>query len=76
MGSFKRAGCGQTLWEEIAETHKRRNAVIHRAEPVTISEAEHAVEIARVVLEELFTAVVGKLGLHTHSRLEVCGKKH
>jgi hypothetical protein len=73
LESFTRVGCGKTLWQEISETQTLRNAVLHRAEKVTASEAERAMEIARTVMENLFPTVIQRLGLHLHGQYEVCG---
>jgi hypothetical protein len=75
LESFRRSGCSKTLWQEIAETHERRNAILHRAEQVTASDAELALEIARTVVEDLFPTVIYNLGLHLHGKYEVCGNK-
>ena len=76
LKSFTRVGCSKTLWQEISDTQERRNAVLHRAEQVTASDADRAVEIARTVVEDLFPTVIRKLGLHLHGQVEVCGKRH
>jgi len=69
--TYKRPGRKQTLWEEIGDARKRRNEVIHRAEQVPLPEAEHAIEIASAVLEELFPKVISALGLKTDERLRI-----
>jgi hypothetical protein len=67
-----RAGSKKGLWEEIQIVRERRNAVLHRAEIAPKEEAERSVAVASVVLEELFPAVVTKLGLHLHDGVRVC----
>lgn len=72
VGNFRRASSKKALWEEIRIIQDRRNAVLHRAELASTEEAEQAVAVASVVLEELFPAVVTKLGLHLHDGARVC----
>lgn len=73
--SFKRPSSNQTLWEEILNTRKRRNVVIHGATQVSPAEAEQAIEIASVVIEELFPQVIAVLGLKTGPRLRISDRK-
>jgi len=72
--AFKQPGWNQSLWEEILNTRKRRNEVIHGAAQVPLTEAEHAIEIASAVLEDLFPQVIAALGLKTDGRLRILGK--
>jgi hypothetical protein len=67
-----RAGSKKSLWEEIQIVQKQRNTVLHRAEIASKEEAEISVAVASVMLEELFPAVVAKLGLHLHDGVRVC----
>lgn len=71
LSVYKRPGRQQTLWEEIGSARKRRNDVIHRADQVSRPEAEHAIEVAAAVLEELFPKVISALGLKTDERLRI-----
>ena len=72
--AFRRPGCNQTLWEEILDIRKQRNEVMHGAEQVSLAEAEHAIEIASAVLEDLFPRVIAALGLKTGERLRILEK--
>ena len=63
LGTFKRPGISKTLWDEMEFVQQRRNALIHRAEPVPQVDAQLAVDIARVLVHDLFGQVVRKLGL-------------
>jgi hypothetical protein len=72
LQSFARAGCKTLLPQEIRDVQDRRNAVVHRAECVSLEEAEHSVAVASVILEEIFPAVVTKLGFHLHERIRIC----
>jgi hypothetical protein len=76
LRSYKRAGHAQTLWEEIGSVQDLRNGVVHRGDHGTVADAEQAVGIAAFVLNELFPAVIDKVGLHTHGRLQVCAIRH
>jgi hypothetical protein len=69
--AFKRSGCNQTLWEEIRNTRALRNQVMHGAGAVSLVEAEHAIEVASTVVEDLFPQVIAALGLKTDKRLRV-----
>lgn len=73
LKTFRRPVATRTLWEEITEAQKKRNAVLHRAEAASRSDAEQAIIVANIVLEQLFPGVLSKLGLHTHPGLVVCG---
>jgi hypothetical protein len=75
LQTFKRPGIGQTLWEEIKRTQKIRNDLIHSAEAPARADAEKAVQIAAVIIETLFPAVIKKLGLETDSFFKVSAKK-
>lgn len=78
LQAYKRPGVAQTLWEEMVAAAKKRNAILHKAETSSKEEAEHAIDLASTVLEVLFPAVVGKLGLHiqnVNGRTLVSGKK-
>lgn len=68
---FKRPGWSDTLWQEILIARHQRNSVIHEARQTSRPEAEHAIEIASAVLEELFPRVVVALGLKTDHRLRI-----
>ena len=76
LQSFKRTGHAQTLWEEIVSIQKVRNTVIHQATQVATPDAQKTIDIAEVVIHDLFPRVIEALGLHTHGQLEICGMKH
>ena len=69
--AHKRDGINKTLWEEMSEVQERRNRVAHRAESVDVAEATLAVEIGGIIVETLFPAVIGNLGLKTDDNLLV-----
>jgi hypothetical protein len=72
--AFKRPGCNQPIWEEILNTRTQRNGVMHGGGQVPRAGAEHAIQIASTVLEELFPQVIAALGLKTDGRLRIVGK--
>jgi len=72
LESYAREGASKGLWAEIQEVQKCRDRVVHRAESATREQAERAIAIARVILEDLFPAVVSHLGLHLHDGVRVC----
>ncbi len=69
--TFKRLGRDKTLWEEIGDVRKGRNRLVHRAEPVTSSDAGQAIELASAVLEDLFPRVISALNLKVDSQLRI-----
>jgi len=71
LRAFKRPGCKQTLWEEIADVRRLRHGVVHNAAAVSASDSERAIEIASVVLESVFVDVISALGLETDANLRI-----
>ncbi len=59
-----RVAGGPRLWDEMGRIRAKRNHVVHQAEVATEDEAQLAIAVAACMVEELFPAVVGKLGLH------------
>jgi hypothetical protein len=74
LPAFKRPGCDQTLWEEIANVRTQRNDVIHKAGQVPTADAERSIEIASTVLEVLFPKVIAELRLKTDINLRIVTK--
>jgi len=74
LPAFKRPGCDQTLWEEIANVRTKRNEVIHKASPASTVDAERSIEIASTVLEVLFPKVIAALQLKTDANLRIVVK--
>ena len=73
---FKRAPSKRTLWQEIGEVQKVRNAVLHRGESVDDADADLAIAVAGTLLKDIFPQVLAKLELHFHDPMIVCGKRH
>ncbi|PLC40001.1 hypothetical protein C0Q88_25230 [Ralstonia pickettii] len=69
---FKRRGATDTLWTEIKRLQKVRNAVVHRAEAVSVGDANLSIAVASSVLDEVFPALVSGLDLHVHEGVRVC----
>lgn len=76
LRTYKRAGIEKTLWEELQEIQKLRNAVVHRAEAIEPADAHKAAEVASLIVENLFPTLITKLGLYTSDKLEVSVKNH
>jgi hypothetical protein len=74
LGAFKRAGCKETLWKEITDVRAQRHKVAHEGMQVALAEADHAVEVASTLLENLFPQVIARLGLKADSQLRILGK--
>jgi hypothetical protein len=76
LTTYTRAGAQKTLWEEIRSSREYRNEVVHRARSVDIQAAQHALDIASTVLDLIFPAVIGELGLHLHDDMRLCADHH
>lgn len=50
----KRQNSSKNVWEEMTEVQKLRNSVIHRGEMASEQDASLALEISRIIVEELF----------------------
>lgn len=64
---YKINGHDKSIWEEISIVQKARNAVAHRAEPVTEQIATLSKEIAATIIIEFLQGVLGELGLKLHN---------
>jgi hypothetical protein len=66
---------GKSLWNSVDDVRSKRNAVLHGngLTKVTNEEAEQALAVATMLIETVFPAVVGSLGLHLHG-IEICAK--
>ena len=73
---FKRTHSEKTLWQEIGEVQKARNAVVHRGETVDDSCAVLGLAVASAILTGIFPQVVARLKLHLHDPVVVCGDSH
>src|SRR4030067_923785 len=72
LNTFKRTGSNKTLWEEINDIQKIRNAIMHRAEKSAQQNADLALEVASEIIDNIFPAVVGKMGFHLHDGYRIC----
>jgi hypothetical protein len=76
LKTYTRPNSKRTLWQEIAEVQKVRNAVIHRGERAKDSMAHLAVAVAATLLRKIFPLILQKMKLHLHPPLTVCGADH
>lgn len=76
LANYRRVGSAATLWNEMCTLQARRNVILHRGEVADRAESERGIQVATTLLDELFPALVGKLGLHTHERGRVCLDLH
>ena len=76
LKAYRRENSQKTLWQEIGEVQKARNAVVHRGETVADSYADLGISVASAILTGIFPQVVTKLNLHLHDPLVVCGDHH
>lgn len=74
LSTHTRPAATTTLWNEITNLQKERNAVVHRAQPVDAARAEVAVLVARHLFQDVFPQLVARVGLHLLSTKEVCSK--
>jgi hypothetical protein len=72
LKTYKWPGSGHSLWQEMVEIQKARNAVVHRGEATADSNAELAIAVAKTFLNEIFPLVLAKLELHLHEPMTVC----
>lgn len=72
LNTFKRSGSNKTLWEEINEIQKIRNATMHRAEKASAQNADLALSVASEIIDNLFPEVVVKMGFHLHDGYLIC----
>src|ERR1035441_4218906 len=73
---FKRAASKKTLWQEIGEVQKARNAVVHRGDDVEDAIALLGIAVAATLLKEVFPQILTKLLLHLHDPMTVCAERH
>lgn len=74
LPTLTRPGEAKTLWQEITEVGDERNRVLHRGEEASEEQAHRAINVAALLLENIFPALVARLGLHLHERMRVCGE--
>jgi hypothetical protein len=73
LETIHRSGSADNLWKEIQGFHKIRNRVLHSAETVGHKEASTAIKVTETILNDVFKAILKKLGLHLHAETHVCG---
>jgi hypothetical protein len=72
LSSFRRPESNQILWEEITTSHKKRNKLVHQAQIPSMSETETAIAVARVILGDIFPALIKSIDLHLHENWRIC----
>jgi hypothetical protein len=72
LRKYTSPGATKTLWEEIKDSQEARNAILHRGEERSFTDADVALRSASAVLETLFPAVANAIGLHVHNGVRVC----
>lgn len=72
LKTFRRALGGEGLWTEIRSVQEIRNRVVHRAHIASAADAEAAIAIAQLVLNDVFPTVVRAVRLHVHEQGRVC----
>jgi len=76
LKTFKRAGSAKTLWQEMDDVQKARNAVIHRGEIAEAGIASLSIAVADSLLNEIFPEILKKIGLHIHNPITICAQTH
>lgn len=76
LKTYKRPGSSKTLWNEMDEVQKARNAVIHRGETVEAEVSDLSIRVAHTLLKETFPQILSRLGLHLHDPITICGQLH
>src|SRR5262249_41521123 len=72
---YTRTGAAKTLWKEMEEVQRLRNAVVHRGE-THVDYAALALATGASLLKEIFPLVLRNLNLHLHDPGVVCDKRH
>jgi hypothetical protein len=76
LRTFTRTGSTKTLWQEVGEIQKTRNAVIHKGETPDDCYAKLAISVAATLLNEIFPQVLRRLNLHMHDPCAICDQRH
>ena len=64
--AYKRPDSPKTLWQEIGEIQKARYDLVHEGENAPDRMADLAISVATTLLNDVFSQVMQKLGLHLH----------
>jgi hypothetical protein len=71
LKSYKRPGSKGTLWQEMADVQRARNALIHKGEKARESMAHLAVAVAATLLQRIFPTVLKRLDLHLEKPITI-----
>lgn len=63
LRTHRRAAGMKPVWEEVSAIREKRNQVVHRAVTVSSDDAALAIAVSTCILDELFPALVARLGL-------------
>lgn len=69
---FKREDSRKTLWQEITEVQKARNAVVHEGQAPTEGMAELAISISETLLCQILPRILRGLKLRLDDSMTVC----
>jgi len=72
LRQYVRSGSAKTLWQELNEMRRIRNAILHRGDGAAYEEAVLSIEAADCLLNLIFPHTLTKLGLHLHGGT-ICG---
>ena len=72
LKNYQRQDSRKTLWEEILEVKKLRNATMHRAQSVMEVNTALALGVASVITETIFPSVLRAMDLHLHDGYRIC----
>lgn len=69
LAKYARTGSARPLWEEMRIIQDRRNAALHRGDPIAQADADHAIAVA----EHLIHDVVDRILDEAHLRIDSAG---
>jgi hypothetical protein len=69
---YRRSSSVKTIWEEIKNVQTKRNHILHTAQKAFHEDAKLALGVASTIINELFPAVVTRMGLHLHDGYRIC----
>jgi hypothetical protein len=73
LTAYWRDGEAPSLWERFRKNASKRNRVVHQCESCSTSEAQEAIDIATLFLDNLIPTVIANFDLHVHDDYRICG---
>jgi hypothetical protein len=67
-----RDGEALSLWDRFQKNARKRNRVVHQCEICSRLEAEEALEISTIFLDDLIPTVISNFDLHIHDDYRIC----